>query len=316
MAHTHAHDDDGFEYTEQVCTIAISGLLGLVALLLYNNGLHNVNPGLSGMLAPSLWWTVLAGGIALLVLAAVQTLALAVTMRRNRAAGLAHEHGHCDHDHDHHHDHDHEQAHAEAVPAATLDHNHGHGHGHDHDHGWVWIKFAILLVPAVLFFVGMPQGGFQVIDRVNAAGLDAGAAPKVADKGDLGELGFGELQGAVYDKDRRELYEGKTVRIKGQVAPTGNDQIFSLRRYKIRCCAADAVPLDAFIMIDPASKEHIDASWVGQWVEVKGQVQFRSRNVYGHEEAVAVIFVRPDRDHPLEGLVRKLGKDEQPSPFL
>ena len=50
---------------------------------------------------------------------------------------------------------------------------------------------------------------------------------------------------------------------------------FTLRRFKISCCAADAVPLNAVIMVDPKSKEPLPSSALqGKWVEAIGRVQF------------------------------------------
>jgi hypothetical protein len=176
---------------------------------------------------------------------------------------------------------------------------------------------VLLGVPVVLFFLNLPNEGFKTLGPVSAAGLEGGQAQVVEDKGDYGELSFQELEGAVYSPERRGLYEGKIVTLKGQFAPSGNDRIFSLVRFKMRCCAADAVPLNAFIMIDADSAERISpAALQGQWVEVKGQVQFRERERNGQKEPVAVIFIRPDEKHKLKDLVRILDKSEQPPAFL
>src|SRR5690348_16246301 len=119
MGHTH-HHEDGSYYMEQVCTIVISGLLGLVAILLYTSGKLNL------LLNAKLHWTVLAAGIALIILAAVRALAVWLPAGRKQAAAHEHEHahdhdhGHCDHDHAHGHHHDHEHCH--------------HDHDHDHEH--------------------------------------------------------------------------------------------------------------------------------------------------------------------------------------
>src|SRR5262249_55572714 len=155
---------------------------------------------------------------------------------------------------------------------------------------------VLLLLPVVLFFLNLPNEGFLSVTHASADGLDTGKAAAVVDNSeDEGELGFQELEGAVYAPDRREQYQGKTYTIKGQFAPSGNDRIFSLVRYKIRCCAADAVPLSAFILVDPESQERLNqAALAGQWVAVKGQVQFRTRTRNGQEEPVAVIYVQPD----------------------
>ncbi len=53
------------------------------------------------------------------------------------------------------------------------------------------------------------------------------------------------------------------------------DSRFTLVRYAIRCCTADAVQVDAVIMPDPnaPSKEKLDPE-SGKWVEVTGRVEF------------------------------------------
>jgi hypothetical protein len=330
VGHSHHHEDDGSYYMEQVCTVTISALLGLVGVLLYTSG------RVSLMLAPALHWTVLAGGITLLVLAAVQ--AVAVWVKMARAKPVAHDH---DHDHEHCHEHDHDHGHAHDHEHGHCDHDHAHDHGpavagahthehhhasaaeeehdHGHEHGWAPWRYVVLMIPVVLFFLNLPNEGFRVLDRADAKDLDA-SKREVEDKGFIGELGFTELAGAVNDPDRRKLYEGSTVTIKGQVSPSPNDHIFSLVRFKMRCCAADAVPLDAFIMIDPDTPaQQFDVTpdkLQGKWVEVRGQVQFRTRQRNGQPEAVAVIFVRPGKDRKLSELVRVLSKTEQPPQFL
>jgi hypothetical protein len=329
MGHTHHHEDDGSYYMEQVCTIIISGLLGLVAVYLYTSG------QLKLLLNEKLHWTVLAGGIALVLLAAVRALAVWVPAVCRQAAEHDHEHGHCDHDHAHdhhhdhehcHHDHDHDHAHDHAVTAGAPDHGHaagvphsheeehagaGHDPNHGHEHGWAPWRYAVLMLPVVvLFFPGLPNG-FSV-GGADVQGVDQ-KAEQVADKGFDPELGFRELEGAAYSQERRDLYEGKTVRLKGQFAPSGNDRMFSLVRFKINCCAADAIPLSAVIMIDPDSKETLNpAQYAGRWVEVTGQVQFRSREKNGREEWVTVIMVRPDKDHPLSSLIVPTPPDARP----
>jgi hypothetical protein len=324
MGHTHHHEDDGSYYMEQVCTIAISGLLGLVAILLYTSGKLNL------LLNPKLHWTVLAGGIALVILTAVRALAVWVPTTRKQAAPHDHEHahdhdhGHCDHDHTHdhphdhghcHHDHDHEHAHAAVAGGTPHSHDEegaGHNHDHGHDHGWAPWRYAVLMLPVVLFFLGLPNEGFRSLEAADVKGLDQ-KKEDVADKGFDPELGFRELEGAAYSQERRDLYEGKTVRLKGQFAPSGNDRMFSLVRFKINCCAADAIPLSAVIMIDPDTQEQLNpAQYQGKWVEVTGQVQFRTRQKNDREEWVTVIMVHPDKEHPLADLIVPTPPDNRP----
>jgi hypothetical protein len=90
-------------------------------------------------------------------------------------------------------------------------------------------------------------------------------------------LEFKQLENATYAPQSREYYTGKTVRLKGQFRPGQNDRMFSLVRYKITCCAADAIPLNVVIMLDPQSKEGLGDVKALEWVEVTGRVDFRTR---------------------------------------
>src|SRR5262245_65756 len=156
-SHDHHHDPNAY-YTEQLCTIAICGALGGIAVALYaTNGLNVLLA--EGILRDS----VLAGGIALLVLVSIRAVALWISVGK----APAHEHHH---DHNHNHDHDccgedHEHAvttAAQGLPLVTdaghehhhhHDHSHGgHSHDHDHDHGWAPIRYIVLLVPVLLYF--------------------------------------------------------------------------------------------------------------------------------------------------------------------
>lgn len=324
MAHDHHHHDDAGYFTEQLCTVGISALLGLVSVLLYVNGQLNL------MLSRKLEWTVLAGGITLLALAAIRGTMIWVAAGQNRVAGHTHDHDHVHvhgHDHDHahgHHHHDHDHAHAEAHDHEHGDHHHhhhhdhehahaGHDHGHDHDHSFSAMRYVVLLLPVVLFFLGLPNEGFQIVAAEDVGDIHGATGPVKANSAPPVALGFLELTGAAYSPDRRALYEGKNVRLKGAFQSARSDRYFSLVRMKITCCAADAIPLPVVIMIDPASKEHINpASYQGKWVEVTGQVQFRTRTRNGQEDWTTVVLIRPDKDHPLKELIALVPPDNSP----
>jgi hypothetical protein len=323
MAHEHDAGDSNY-YVEQLCTIGVCGVLGTVAILLYCQDQL-------WWLSANLRWTVLAGGIALVAVTAIRGIAVWMAVGKRPLAhdhnhehvhDHDHNHGHCDHDHAHDHDHEHchDHDHDHALAGAhEHSHDHGNGHDHGHDHGWGPWRYAVLLLPIVLYFLGLPDNGFAVgeqkinLDPTQLSG--GGAEQNPADKGFGGELSFRELEGAAYSPERRSLYEGRTYKLKGQFSPSGNDTMFTLVRFKINCCAADAVPVPAVIMVDPNSKEKLDvAAYQGKWVEVTGQVQFRTRKVGGREEWVTVVFVHPDEKHPLSSLVAPTEPDR--SPFI
>jgi hypothetical protein len=324
--HDHSHDHGGGNYfVEQLAMIGVCGALGGVAVLLYVNGVVRV------MLNEKLHWLVLATGIALLVVVAIRAVALWFEAAKPHGHGHGDGHGHdhdhdhdhaCDHDHQHehgdcghhHHDHAHEhpvaaQATAGSLPLVTApapqtapaaapapngdDHDHGHAHG-----GWGPWRYAVLLLPITLFFLDLPsREGFNsargpVPDPQLTVETDVEAPP---DPAEIRELGFKELQAAVYSKESQKEYDGKYYRVKGQYVPI-NDQVFSLRRYKINCCAADAIPLNAFILLDSRTDERLDSgNLVNRWVVVTGRVQFRERN----GQTLPVIVVRPSARLPL-----------------
>src|SRR5207302_782376 len=133
-------------YLEQLCTIAICGLMGGVTILLWYQNL------LRYILAEKFHAPVLWGGFAILVLVVIRAVAIWVEAGQARAA---HDHNHVhdhDHDHDHgehhHHDHEHAQAHA-----------HDLSHDHGHDHGWNPWRYIVLMLPIVLYFLGLPNAG-------------------------------------------------------------------------------------------------------------------------------------------------------------
>jgi hypothetical protein len=312
MGHNHDHSYDGSTYyVEQLCTIGICGAIGVVTILLYTQGLLGL------MLARGLHWMVLAGGISLLGLVAIRAVAVWFSVGKP-ATAHDHEHGAgCDHDHEHAHDHPHEHG-----PGCDHDHHHEHEHvhaaaapgadDHGHEHGWGPWRYAVLLLPVVLFCLDLPNEGFSSTFDKSQVPIDADTMPEVPDKGvPIVELDFKELQSAAYNPEQRQGYEGRTIQIRGQLSPSGNDSRFKLVRFKINCCAADAIPLNAVILIDPASKERLQtAEMQGKWVLVTGQIQFLKRS--DRDEYVTVIFVRPTKEHPLSELVKVVPPDNNP----
>jgi hypothetical protein len=337
MAHSHDHNHDASAYfTEQLCTLGICGVFGAIAVALYATG------GLNVLLAQGiLRHSVLAGGIALLVLVLVRAVTLWFAVGKPVPA---HVHDHdddcCDHDHDHehaiaerplspgsafHHHHEHaisEQPLMGAAMAHHHDHDHSHGHGHDHshgghdhshDHGWAPIRYVVLLIPVMLYFlVGL--------EALTASGVES-FDPNVSfptSKGFMGTLGFRELDVAKDSESGRKYYEGKVAQITGMLVPSPSDRWFTLQRLKIRCCAADAVPLNAVVLIDesqvkdlPPEERSLNFQALNRkWVEVTAQIQFQQ----GPNGWMAVLVVRPTPEMPITKLIRQIPPD--PDPYL
>jgi hypothetical protein len=416
--HAHAHSEDRASfYIEQICTLAICALLGVVVILLYEQNrlrfiladkfikvVYELPGGLSMALYPVLW-----GGAALVVLVALRVLALSVASR-NGTTPSAHNHNHerehdsehdCGHVHNHdHHDHDHHD-HAdcdknnhcgEGHHEHEHEHSHAHSHaGHGHDHGLNPWRYIVLLLPIVLYFLGLPNealtvrggatadleagmsgkfavntglkitkdpakdeiqvvavahsspaadAGIRVRDSIlqitrlessdgkplakpeviASKGLSAeeaakliggkpqtkakltiqhsdGGQPQEVDitrKMDVMSLEFRELEKGSYNPSIRSLYEGRVVRLKGQFSPGADKRSFSLVRLKIACCAADAIPLNVVIRLDPQAAGDMSHLKQHEWVEVTGQAEYLRK--VGKDEYVAVLNVASPND--------------------
>lgn len=285
MAHVHTEDAQTY-YTDQLCTIAVCGALGGVAIMLYREDL------LKNILAPQFFVPVLVSGIVLVVLAAIRAVGLWSEMGRvSHSHDHSHDHECCDHDHHDHHDHPHDHGHAH-----DHGHTHGpaapaHGHDHGHDHGFSPWRYAVLLLPVVLYFLNLPNAGFSsdYLERSLAPiELDSSRTENVADKGaGIEDLGFKDLVTAAAVEDRRTELAGRTVRLRGQFVPGNPDNTCRLARFTMVCCAADATPLNAVIVAPEPLTGHYK---LGQWVEVTGQVQFRKRK--DRDEYLPVLQVK------------------------
>jgi hypothetical protein len=283
MAHAHHHHDDdrAAYYLEQLCAIGMCGALAVVAVLLWWTDKLEKTLGLNAQFRPMVFW----GGIALLGLVVVRAVTLWVSAGQP-AAGHHHDHEHCDHDHDHGHKH--------------CDHNHGHDHAadHGHDHGWAPWRYVVMLLPIILcllfFFLNPLEGGLRAgsLDLNNLVG--GGEVKRQAGDAAL-VLGFLELQRASFSPEARQSLEGKVGQLKGQFVPGRTEKDFTLARFKVWHCAADAIQLNAGI----ESPVAIDAKqYLGNWVEVTGVIEFRKRR--DRDEYVAVLRLLKEDDPLLE----------------
>jgi hypothetical protein len=286
MAHDHSHGDRNAYYLNQLFTIAVCGALGGVAVMLWWSGTIRF------MLHPKFFLWVFLGGITLLVLVVLRAAAVWRSVDEQIVPEHTHEHDHCGHEHDHcHHHHDHEH-----------DHEHEHGHDHAHEHGWAPWRYVVLLLPVVLYFLNLPNQGFSAdAGGRDLSALDLKAPESVRSTGQV-SVGFLELQQASLTPENREFYEGKTVTLIGQYDAL-NEKRFTLIRYKIACCAADAVRLDAVIMVDPKSSESVDPDlYRAKWVEVTGRIHFIEKP--GGKEIKTALVLYPTKDEPISQLVK------------
>ena len=243
--HGHGHGVSDY-YLEQLLTVFVCGAMGLTAVLMYAFGRLDV------ILISALRPWVLAGGVALLVVTAIRAVSLWRSVSANAAdTGAA---GH--------------------VHGPDCDHDHG-PEDHAHMPGGIYLKTIPLMVPLLLFVMGLPSNAGFSEENINSRlgkAVSIGEIQDVAAKsGDVLVLDFSDLNMSAYDPGKREAFEGRKVRVEGQLKKV-SERDYELFRLKMTCCAADMIPLKARIKSDiviPQSQfpDH-------QWVSVEGQLQF------------------------------------------
>jgi uncharacterized repeat protein (TIGR03943 family) len=276
MTHDHSHGDRNAYYLNQLFTIAVCGALGGVAVMLWWSGTIRL------MLHPKFFLWVLLGGIALLVLVVLR--AVAVWRSIDELAAVSD------------HVHDHEDCGHEHEPC------HHHAHEHGHEHGWQPWRYVVLLLPVVLYLLNLPNQGFSADAGGSELNRLSLSAPESVRATGQASVGFVELQQASLTPESRDYYEGKTVTLTGQYLAYSPKR-FTLRRYKIACCAADAVKLDAVIMVDDKAAEKVDPdTYRDKWVEVTGRIHFFPKP--GSNEFITALILYPTKDEPISQLVK------------
>jgi hypothetical protein len=343
MAHTHDHhhdtDSDTY-YLDQLCLIALSGAFAGVCLTLYYWKTNILKVMLADQFHPFVLWS----GIVLLALVLIRAATLWQAAGRP-ANGHVHTHVH-EHHHDHAHcDHGHTEGHghtavAEAAPPAlpqtaahadVCEHTHAHSHDCGHDHGWAPWRYVVLLLPVMLYLLGLPNklppvtgaASFDLTEEaqayaavVAAAPVPFGALPWAAlaagehVEGTAKQVSFKALEGAAYDPAEQERLQGEVVKVVGQFAPvSGSDRAFHVVRYRIQCCGADAIRLS----VPCWSREPLGALKPGDWVRVTGRVMFREVQP-GH---LVTILQVPRRNPALAPQLQPVvPTDPDPNPYI
>jgi len=162
----------------------------------------------------------------------------------------------------------------------------------------------------VLHFL-FPAAGFSgegnAVDP-SSVGVIKPVEPKGDDEGT--EIGFMTLERAAMSVETRSHYEGRTYSLRGMFL--GNDErFFTLTRYKMSCCPADAQALNAVIMLDEKSKERLPYNQLRKrWVEVTGRVQFIT--LKGTNGFMPALVLYPSPEKPLSQLVKEIPPDPNP----
>ena len=146
-----------------------------------------------------------------------------------------------------------------------------------------------MLIPVGFYFLGLIPSAFSDLGAINTD-FDEAGRPIVAKGGDV-IRGFLELERAAATEASRQAYEGRKAEVTGQAVVNNTDpRRFGLVRYKISCCAADAVPLNMRIEVsdaDSAGTAFSTQTLAKKWVTVTGIIQFRK--IRGSEEYVTVL---------------------------
>jgi len=95
----------------------------------------------------------------------------------------------------------------------------------------------------------------------------------------------------------------------------GNEQAFTLTRYTMTCCVADARPLNVVIYVAPGSGQTLPVNQLTRkWVKVTGQVQFHQAKggPQGREQWRSAVVLTPSERQPLSQLVEVVNPPENP----
>jgi hypothetical protein len=321
MAHAHHHHGESLKdyFTEQLLTLLVCGLFGFVGIeLVLQNRLVD-------LVTPNFYPWVLGGGITVVVMVCFRAIAVwkeageykAASQANGDGCGLDHTHGaDCNHVH---------------IPGEDDDAE--HDHSHSHDLSWFFARMLILVFPIGLFFLGLPKGGLSAEEQLNRAGKDSSLgiadlkelakdATVLDEKRDGDQvirklktrtgltlretvqkdgknrleveggegitMRFNELNDAAADAGKREYLQGQTIILEGRFNRLA-DREFTLLRMKMACCVADSVMLKVRIITPQSLGEFTP----GEWVHVKGQLQFLNAPGKGY---VPVLMVADMRD--------------------
>jgi len=148
---------------------------------------------------------------------------------------------------------------ADVPPAAHGDGGHDHG-AHGPAVGW------LLLVPllALLLIAPPPLGAFAASRQSNIAPVDTRTTYPPLDEPVDGAVNLAMAEfvfRALYDEDRS--LEGQRVRLTGFVS-AAEDGGYTLSRFTLNCCAADARPINVSITSEGP------APAIDSWLEVEG----------------------------------------------
>src|SRR5262249_36201469 len=94
-------------------------------------------------------------------------------------------------------------------------------------------------------------------------------------QGPIYQTDFKALEALACSPATQKEWKGLTVRAWAQIAPS-NDRLFTLVRYRIQCCGADAVAVQIPAVLTRGSLLDVsDRPQLNDWVKVTGRIDFR-----------------------------------------
>jgi hypothetical protein len=127
------------------------------------------------------------------------------------------------------------------------------------------------------------------------------------------DLRFSNLERAASDPNLRAELSGRSATIIGKFVASGESNRFGLVRYRMNCCAADALPLNAVMMVTPSWQgERLDVKERQQkWVKVTGRIFFLKKRG-SEDDFVPAIIILPSKDQPPNALVEIVDQPANP----
>jgi hypothetical protein len=291
MAHDYQHESANAYYVEQLLTITVCGALGGIMALMYFNGMVRYLFGSNEVQ----YQRVLFGGAALLAVVVVRAGYVWFSTGAQRTTDN-HTHAGCHHG---------------GCGDELNPHGQSHAHGHDHGHR-PW-RFLLLGLPVVLFYLGLPNDGIRGgYDRkLTEEEWKELQAQSVNAKGaGVQQITFKQLEQTARNPDARRELTGQTIRLTGQYVGDDPSQ-FSLVRYKVGCCPADAIPVPVKIAINPQVRHQFQLDpepYQHRWVAVTGRLFFVRVNNEFHSQ----VLLWPDENTPPFKLIEIIPRDPYP----
>jgi hypothetical protein len=115
------------------------------------------------------------------------------------------------------------------------------------------------------------------------------------------------LENAAQSPQQRVYLKDKLVYMSGRFS--GSDRGFTLIRYKMGCCAADAIPLKAYLVPEDTKKSVPAQNYQDKWVRVTGRVDFRPDGKGGF---VPFILLAPTEKDPWDKVVQVIAQPSDP----